>query len=370
MKSILISVLLIGFLGGPLLAQQNGSMEPVGSSPEDILRRQALSKQDQQSPVLNINKRIQSAPKLTRSDQEYLLGPGDKIELTVEGIPGLDRKEFSLDARGQIFVPYLGQVEILGLSARDVESELIRMFAVSLLEDPQVTVGIKEYKSQYFYVMGSVNNPGRFSLIQSTDILDALSLAGGLTLRADPRIKIYRYPQDRKFPNSSANTDSAKAGMQSSDSSDPVTPIEISLAELLEGEQSNHRLPILSGDVITIQDRKEKSYYVLGDILKPGAYAMPAEKGVALSQALANAGGMLKTAAGKKMMIVRRKANQELPEQILVDAYALLKGTIRDFDLLENDIVLVPGSASKTLGKSFLSGVSGVLTTLLVVGIP
>jgi hypothetical protein len=70
------------------------------------------------------------------------------------------------------------------------------------------------------------------------------------------------------------------------------------------------------------------------------------------------------------MMIVRRKANQELPEQILVDAYALLKGTIRDFDLLENDIVLVPGSASKTLGKSFLSGVSGVLTTLLVVGIP
>lgn len=370
MKSILITVLLIGCLSGPLLAQQNGSMEPAGLSPEDILRRQALSKQDQQSPALNINKRIQSVPKWTRSDQEYLLGPGDKIELTVVGIPGLDRKEFSLDAQGQIYVPYLGQVKLLGLSARDVESELIRMFAVSLLEDPQVTVGIKEYKSQYFYVMGSVNKPGKFPLIQSTDILDALSLAGGLTVKADPRIKIYRYPQERQSPDSQANTASAKEGIEYSDSSEPLTPLDISLAELLEGEQSNHRLPILSGDVITVQDRKEKSYYVLGDILKPGAYAMPAEKNVALSQALANAGGMLKTAAGKKMMIVRRKANQELPEQILVDAYALLKGTIRDFDLLENDIVLVPGSASKTLGKSFLSGVSGVLTTLLVVGIP
>jgi polysaccharide export outer membrane protein len=312
----------------------------------------------------------QTGIKQAGSAKEYLLGPGDKIELTVVGIPGLDRKEFSLDAQGQIYVPYLGQVKLLGLSARDVESELIRMFAVSLLEDPQVTVGIKEYKSQYFYVMGSVNKPGKFPLIQSTDILDALSLAGGLTVKADPRIKIYRYPQERQSPDSQANTASAKEGIESSDSSEPVTPLDISLAELLEGEQSNHRLPILSGDVITVQDRKEKSYYVLGDILKPGAYAMPAEKNVALSQALANAGGMLKTAAGKKMMIVRRKANQELPEQILVDAYALLKGTIRDFDLLENDIVLVPGSASKTLGKSFLSGVSGVLTTLLVVGIP
>ncbi|MBN1570667.1 MAG: polysaccharide biosynthesis/export family protein [Acidobacteria bacterium] len=370
MKSILTSLILICLLGGSLQAQQNISAEPEGASPEAILLKQASSKQDPPSPAQMINKRIISAPQMTGTDQNYLLGPGDKIELTVVGIPGLDRKEFSLDAQGQIFIPYLGQVEINGLSVRDVESKLIRMFAVSLLEDPQVTVGIKEYKSQYFYVMGSVNKPGKFPLIQSTDILDALALAEGLTSKADPRIKIYRYSQEHPFPNLSDGQNSTKPDAQSSNPAAPVTPIEISLAELLEGEQSHYRLAIQSGDVITVQDRKDKTYYILGDIVKPGAYALPSDEGIGLSQALANAGGILKTAAGKKMIIVRRKENQELPEQIPVNAYDLLKGRIRDVVLLENDIVLVPGSASKTLGKNFLSGVSGVLTTLLLIGIP
>jgi protein involved in polysaccharide export with SLBB domain len=370
MKIRLIFLILICFLGSPLLAQHNAPVEPTGLSPEDILLKQASSMQDPQTSLRDINKRIQVSPKLTKVDQEYLLGPGDKIELTVEGIPGLDKKEFALDAQGNIFVPYLGQVGILGLSVRDVESKLIRMFAVSLLEDPQVTVGIKEYRSQYFYVMGSVYKPGKYPLVQSTDILDALALAGGLTDKADPKIKIYRYAQDAGSQNSPANADSVNTGIETANTRVPFNPLEISISELLEGDQNIHRMAILSGDVITVQERKEKSYYVLGDILKPGAYAMPSEKGMALSQALANAGGILKTAAGKKMMIVRRKANEALPEQIKVDAYALLKGEIQDVALLENDIVLVPGSASKTLGKNFLSGVSGVLTTLLVIGRP
>lgn len=370
MKSILTSFFLICLCSGTLLAQENSPADPAGLSPEDILRRQAQSKQETASPAQKINRRLQFTTPIARSDREYLLGPGDKIELTVVGIPGLDRKEFSLDAQGQIFVPYLGQVDLRGLSARDVESKLIRMFAVSLLEDPQVTVGIKEYKSQYFYVMGSVNKPGKFPLVQSTDILDALALAGGLTNKADPKIKIYRYSQGSEHPNFSAVADPVQGSSDSVNHSIPITPLEISLAELLEGEQSYHRMSIQSGDVITVQERKEKSYYVLGDIVKPGAYMMPSEKSVGLSQALANAGGILKTAAGKKMMIVRRKAAQDLPEQIPVNAYDLLQGKIRDVELLENDIVLVPGSASKTLGKSFLSGVSGVLTTLLVIGVP
>lgn len=370
MKIKLISLILMCFLCSPLWAQHNASIEPAGLSPEDILLKQASSKQERQISSQDINKRIQALPKIAKVDHEYLLGPGDKIELTVEGIPGLDKKEFALDAQGNIFVPYLGQVGILGLSVRDVESTLIRMFAVTLLEDPQVTVGIKEYRSQYYYVMGLVSKPGKYPLIQSTDILDALALAGGLTDKADPKIKIYRYSQERESQNSLANTGSVKAGIESADNAVPFIPLEISISELLEGDQNNHRLAILSGDVITVQERKEKSYYVLGDILRPGAYAMHSENGVALSQALANAGGILKTAAGKKMMIVRRKANEAMPERIKVNAYALLKGEIKDVALLENDIVLIPGSASKTLGKNFLSGVGGVLTTLLVIGIP
>jgi protein involved in polysaccharide export with SLBB domain len=362
MKLILISSILICLLGSPLFAQHEAFEERAVENSADILRKQAQSNSDQPGVSQIINQRTHSAPRGPKLNQEYLLGPGDKIEITVEGIPGLDKKEFDLDSQGNIFVPYLGQVTIMGLSVREVESKLIRMFAVSLLEDPQVTVGIKEYKSRYFYVMGSVHKPGKYPLIQSTDILDALAIAGGLTDKADPKIRIYRY--------SPAGETSGGSGVDSPSNPVLADPLVFSMSDLLEGDQDVQRFAILSGDVIAVQERKDRPYYVLGDILKPGAYTMPPEKGIALSQALANAGGILKTASGKKMVIIRRKANEELPEQIPIDAYALLKGKIPDIELLEDDIVLVPGSASKTLGKNFLSGVSGLLTALLVVGLP
>jgi polysaccharide export outer membrane protein len=369
MKCRWMLAILIFFIASPLLAQQSATGETAGLSAEDILLKQALNKQEkQQSPSQNLNERIRSLPKSPRIAQEYLLGPGDSIDLTVVGIPGLEKKEFAINGQGKISVPYLGEVEILGFSARDVESKLIRLFAVSLLEDPQVTVSIKEYRSQYYYVMGSVSKPGKYPLTQAADLLDALALAGGLTEKADPKIKLYRcsqQPETNDFPaNAGPSDNKAEAD------TNPVacSPLEISVSELLEGKQSINRLAILSGDVIKVEERKEKAYYVLGDILKPGAYPIRPNERMALSQALANAGGMLRTASGKKMMVIRRKSDAELPERISMNAYALLKGEIRDIELLENDIVLVPGSASKTLGKTFMSGVGGIFTTLLLIG--
>ena len=368
MKFRLTLLILILFWESPLFSQMSSSTNSTDLSTEAILLKQATNKQTQPSPSQSLNERIRTLPRLPKSAQEYLLGPGDSIELTVVGIPGLEKKEFLLDGQGQVNVPYLGQVDILGLSAHGVESKLIRMFAVSLLEDPQVTVGIKEYRSQYYYVWGSVLKPGKYTLTQSADLLDAISLAGGLTDKADSKLKLYRCPQlsESKSPtvDAAVQADNAEAANEP----EPCSPLEISLPELLEGKQNINRLAIISGDVIAVGERKEQTCYVLGDILKPGAYPIRPNEQMALSQALANAGGLLRTASGKKMLIIRRKAGQALPEQIRINAYALLKGEIPDLELLDDDIVLVPGSASKTLGKSFLSGVGGALTALLYIG--
>jgi polysaccharide biosynthesis/export protein len=356
------------FLSGALLAQQNAPGAGAAISGEEILLKQALNKQEQQSPSQNLNERIRSLPGFPKTAPEYLMGPGDSIELTVAGIPGLDKKEFLIDGQGTIFVPYLGQVEVLGLSTREAESKLIKLFAVSVLEDPQVTVSIKEYRSQFYYILGSVIKPGKFSLTPSTDLLDAIALAGGLTDRADPKIQLYRCSREPDVKAIQSKAGTFANGIESDNSDLPCNPVEISLPELLEGKLNIHQMTILSGDVIRVLERKDKAYYILGDIIKPGAYPIPPNAPMALSQALANAGGMLRTASGKKMMIIRRKADAELPDKIMLDAYALLKGEIPDIELHENDIVLVPGSASKTLGKSFMSGVGGIFTTLLLIG--
>jgi polysaccharide biosynthesis/export protein len=361
-------LILVLFLCGTLQAQQNASSAAAASG-EEILLKQAQNKQEPKSPVQDLNERLRALPKFPGTAPEYLLGSGDSIELTVVGIPGLDKKNLLLDGQGKIFVPYLGLVDVLGLSIPDVESKLSRLFAVSLLEDPQVTVSIREYRSQYYYVFGSVFKPGKYSLTQSADLLDAIAQAGGLTDKANPNIRLYRcsQPSDAKALQTNANTSEENA--RSADIDPPCTPFEINVPELLGGKQNMHRLAILSGDVIRVDERKERSYYVLGDILRPGAYQIPHDEPMALSQAIANAGGMLRTASGKKMVVIRRKAESELPERIEMNAYALLRGDIRDIDLRDKDIVLIPGSASKTLGKNFANNITGIFTTVLLLGV-
>jgi polysaccharide export outer membrane protein len=367
MRYGLIPFILTLCLASPLPAQKSASREPAGSSAEEILLRQARSKQSQQSPSEGLDERMQSQAIATSTLSEYLLGPGDVIELTVVGIPGLDKKEFALDGQGKITVPYVGQIELVGLTSRDAESRLAALFSDSMLEDPQVTVGIKEYRSHYYYVMGAVYRPGKYPLTNSTGILDALALAGGLTEKAEPKIKIYH--NSRREISNGTSTETGPA-VEEAAPSNPVAAntLEISLPELLQNAQDVNRMTISSGDVVEVQERKDRVYYVLGDIPKPGAFPMPANERMPFSQALASAGGMLKTASGNKVMIIRQKAGETLPEQIRVNAYAVLKGDTKDLDLRENDIVLVPGSASKTLGKSFVNGLTGFVTTLILIG--
>jgi polysaccharide biosynthesis/export protein len=366
MKNGLIPFILICCLASPLAAQKSTSVEPAGSLARDILLQQARNKQYEQSSYDTFDERMRSPARLTSTLNDYFLGPGDLIELTVAGIPGLDKKEFALDGQGKIAVPYVGQIELLGLTNREVESKLAALFADSMLVDPQVTVGIKEYRSHYYYVMGAVYKPGKYPLTHSTDILDALALAGGLTDRAEPKIKIYRYSRRETSDGTSADAGNGTEKAEPANAV-PSNPQEISLSDLLENAQDVNRMTVLSSDVVEVQERKNRTYYVLGDVPKPGAFSMPANERIAFSQALATAGGMLKTASGKKVMIVRPKAGEALPEQSTVNAYEVLKGNLKDFDLRENDIVLVPGSMSKTLGKAFMGGFIGIVTTLILV---
>ncbi len=359
---VLIYILI--FCSSSLLAQQDPVGAPAGSTPAEILLKQAQTRQEQQSSPQTLNERMKSLIRIPKTITDYLLGPGDVIELTVVGIPGLEKKQFTLDGQGNIFVPYISQVELLGLKLREAQTKIIRLFSVSLLEDPQVTVDIKEYRSQYYYVVGAVKQTGKYPLTQSIDILDSLVIAGGLNDKAGSIIKIYRNSQQQasETPDSPINPESAA-------SQNPApAPMEISLTGLLEKGQTVDRVPVFPGDVIEVPERQEKTYYVLGDIPKPGAFSVDATKRMNLSRALANAGGMLRTASGGKVVILRQKDNAALPEQIKVDAYSVLKGKTKDIDLCENDIVLVPGSSSKTLGKSFLSGVSGLLGALFLLG--
>ncbi len=343
------------------LSEDETARKHVPLSIEQLLSQQAVnatSEPDSES----LNKRLAL---LSRHSQDYLLGPGDVVEVSVFGIPELNQKSLSLDSKGRILLPFIDEVQLLGLAARDAEVKIATLLEASILNDPQVTVKVTEYKSQFFNVLGSVQRPGTYQLTRQMSLVDAISLAGGLEKDADySRVYIHRVPSGEDEPD-----DGKAAGIPvSSEPNGYSETIEVDLEDLLV--VGNHRLniPIYSRDVITVPEREGHYYYVLGDVQKSGAFQIRRNERITLSKALATAGGMLDTASANKTTIMRREPDGSSATQIAVNVNDVMKGKANDVELARNDVIIVPGSTTKRIGKNLLNGISGIFTSLLIIG--
>lgn len=124
--------------------------------------------------------------------QDYRIGPQDLLELQVFGIEALNRT-VRVNSRGLISLPLIGVVQAAGLTSEELEAALAEKLAQDYLQDPQVSVFIKEFTSQRVTVDGAVKNPGIYPLKGQTSLLQALVTAQGLTSVADPSsVKIFR----------------------------------------------------------------------------------------------------------------------------------------------------------------------------------
>jgi polysaccharide biosynthesis/export protein len=110
-----------------------------------------------------------------RSD--YLIGPGDVLQLFVWKEPELTR-ELTVRIDGRVSVPLLGDVEAMGRTPAQLAADLSKRFT-RFLEAPQVTLGVAQANSTRFFVLGQVNKPGDFPLTGRTTVLQGLALAGG-----------------------------------------------------------------------------------------------------------------------------------------------------------------------------------------------
>lgn len=123
--------------------------------------------------------------------QEYRVGAGDLLSVTVFDEPDLSLKQIRVATDGSISFPLLGQVTISGLSASEVEQKLTSLLLDGYLRKPRVTISILEYR--IFYVSGQVKNQGGYNYVQGLTVQKAIALAGGLTVRgSDKKIKLVR----------------------------------------------------------------------------------------------------------------------------------------------------------------------------------
>ena len=208
-----LSVLIYGLCGSSIIAEENGpSLEQLWKQlqtqikdlppldPELIdsaksttdFNRKDLSREEMLEIILKnlVNKNAQkfsmspknpdldSAPKtLNETRKEYLLKPGDRIEISVWGEDMT--RELTVSPDGSISYILIGQLDVLNKTFRELKATIEEKLSKYLLA-PNVTVIGKSFEGNYVSILGAVTSPGRKSVDSSDRVLDIISKANGL----------------------------------------------------------------------------------------------------------------------------------------------------------------------------------------------
>ena len=157
----------------------------------------------------------------------YKVGPEDVLEVTVWKEEGL-KKESLVRPDGGISYPLVGEVQAAGKTVLEIREELTRRLE-KFIADPVVSVSILKVGSHRVYVIGRVTRPGDFPVGRYIDVLQALSMAGGLTPFADANaIRVMRREGDKQV----------------------VLPFEYN--RVVRGEKLEQNIQLKPGDVVVV----------------------------------------------------------------------------------------------------------------------
>ena len=114
----------------------------------------------------------------------YLLAPGDLIEISVWKEEGMQEQQTLVAPDGNITFPLAGTIMAAGKPMFALEAAIASRLA-DYIADPVVNVKLLQNNGNSIFVIGKVNKPGQYPANRRIDVLQALSLAGGLTVFAD-----------------------------------------------------------------------------------------------------------------------------------------------------------------------------------------
>ncbi|MGY1457314.1 MULTISPECIES: polysaccharide biosynthesis/export family protein [unclassified Luteimonas] len=115
---------------------------------------------------------------------DYRVGAQDLLEISVFGVTELNHQA-RVNSNGMINVPLVGGVMAGGRTVPELEKELAAKYADGYLQNPQVSIFVKEYTSQRVTLEGAVKKPGIYPLTGKTTLLQAVAMAEGLDEFAD-----------------------------------------------------------------------------------------------------------------------------------------------------------------------------------------
>jgi polysaccharide biosynthesis/export protein len=265
----------------------------------------------------------------------YILGKDDEVVIRAIDVDEFDGKPTRVDMRGNISVPFLGNVQAAGLTAAQLEAYLRKALAVYLAE-PRISVTAVAYRSQPVSVIGAVNKPGLYYLTGHKTLLQTLSEAGGLNNDvAGNTIQVTRQQQWGPLPLPGAKNDPA----------DKVSVAQVKVRPLLDGKTPEADIALRPNDVISVP--RAELVYVVGAVRRAGGFVLAGQEEMSVLQALSMAQGLERGASPGRSRIIR-KDKQGNRSEVSVDIKKLLSGQAPDLPLTANDILFVPSSGIRS----------------------
>jgi len=221
-----------------------------------------------------------------QSAGDYVIGPQDVLMIQVFDQADLGGK-YSVETDGTFSFPLIGRVKAGGLTLRSFEVELKRRLADGFFRNPQVTVGVEQYRSQRVFVMGEVRQPGPVALTGGMTLIEALARAGSTMPTASGEVSIVRAAHGAKGP-------------VLPDGGEAAEVFSASIRQLESGSLKQN-IELHDGDTIFVP--RAQTVYVFGQVKNPGAYAV--QKETTVLQALSLAGGVTENGAMNRVRVAR-----------------------------------------------------------------
>jgi polysaccharide export outer membrane protein len=311
----------------------------------------AVHAQDQQtSPP-----RAPEAPGLdVQGIKNYLLGPGDVVDVRVFGQPELSSTA-QVDSDGNLSsLPFL-EVPIRAKcrSEKDVQKDITAAYS-KFINNPQVSVRIAERNSrQPATVFGAVRQPARVEMKRKVRLNELMAVSGGFTERAAGTIQIL-HTEPLMCPELGEEAEAAPIDATR-------IPLQIvKISDLRAGKVEANPV-IRPGDYVLVTEAEP--VYVTGAVLSPGGIYLREQ--LMLSRALAMVGGAKKEAKLNDVRVYRQVPGSANQEVIHVDLAAIKKNQKPDFLLQPYDVIEVTEAgmfSSSRIGSTLMGALSGGLS--------
>ena len=269
--------------------------------------------------------------------EEYLLGAGDDIVVTVAGRPELSGTHI-VGPDGRITLPVVGTVNVGEKSRDDAAKSIDNTLAKYYSGSMSSTVEVTKYGSNHILLLGAIEKPGLITFDQPPSLLEAIT-RGGPVVNADKSTQTARKAIVYRGDNQVMN---------------------VNLSERFDGRRALNDIRLRRNDVVYIPENQESLVSVLGEVTRPGPIRL--DQNSTLVSLITSAGGITEKAGNNPIIQITEPSTGRVQTIRFKELLTLHGGS--DVTLHDGDIVYVPRSGLAKTGFIFsqIAPITGMAT--------